>query len=264
MRLYLGEELRVLHNLSIISGGQFHDGDDDSPNDSPDGLNDGVWCQSANTGDMIGTWYLPNGTQVSTIDAVNFPLHVYHVTGQIGLLRDMKITNYQGLYRCVIPDENGVNQTLWVAVDNYGSNEFDSNGKYVCFLLLRFILYSLFVVQFTHITGETEFRLISTSRDADPPVFTLTFIVDRRPPTNVTCTVEIDDGGNAKTNNIRYDDLSREILVSEDPISVQVIVTIGMRQGGTYQCTVSNDALFDNTATTQAINVTGMSQTPFK
>ena len=137
VRLYLGEELRVLHNLSIISGGQFHGIDHDSPNNSPDGLNDGVWCQSANTGVMIGTWYLPNGEQVSTINAGNLPLHVYHVTGQIGLLRDMKITNYQGLYRCVIPDENGVNQTLWVAVDNYGSNEFDSSGKYVCFLLFR-------------------------------------------------------------------------------------------------------------------------------
>ena len=112
---------------------------------------------------------------------------------------------------------------------------------------------------FTSITRQTEFGLVSTSRDIDPPVFTLTFEVDRRPPTDVTCTVEVDNGGGSVITNISYDDLSREVLVSEDPISVQVIVTIGMRQGGTYQCTVSNHAPNGNTATSQAVNVTGMS-----
>ena len=117
---------------------------------------------------------------------------------------------------------------------------------------------------FTSITRQTEFGLVSTSRDIDPPVFTLTFEVDRRPPTDVTCTVEVDNGGGSVITNISYDDLSREVLVSEDPISVQVIVTIGMRQGGTYQCTVSNDAPNGNTAKTQAITVTGMSLTELK
>ena len=111
---------------------------------------------------------------------------------------------------------------------------------------------------FTSIAAQTEFRLVSTSRDTDPPLFTLTFVVDKRPPTNVTCTVEVDDGGSTVISDISYDDLSREVLVSEDPISVQVIVTIGMRQGGTYQCTVSNDAPNGNTATTQVITVTGI------
>ena len=108
VRLYLGEEVRVLPDFSIISGGQFHFDDRDSPNNNspPDGLNDGLWCQSANNCSMIGTWYLPNGTQVSTVDDNNFPLHVFHVTGQIGLLRDLGIGDYQGLYRCVIPDDN--------------------------------------------------------------------------------------------------------------------------------------------------------------
>ena len=111
---------------------------------------------------------------------------------------------------------------------------------------------------FTSIERETNFTLLSKSRDADPPVFTLTFDVNRRPPTNVTCTVD------NIMFNIPNEDLSREVLVSEDPISVQVIVTIGMRQGGTYQCTVSNDAPFGNTATTQVITVTGISGTEFK
>ena len=111
---------------------------------------------------------------------------------------------------------------------------------------------------FTSISTPTEFSLVSTSRDADPPVFTLTFIVDSRAPTVVTCNVE------SIMFNILNDDLSREVLASEDPISVQVIVTVRMRQGGSYQCTVSNDAPNGNTAMTQAIPVTGMSHTEFK
>ena len=56
MRLYLGEEVRMLPNFSMIAARQFHDNDHDSPgSDSSDGLNDGLWCQSGNTGDMIGT-----------------------------------------------------------------------------------------------------------------------------------------------------------------------------------------------------------------
>ena len=115
------------------------------------------------------------------------------------------------------------------------------------------------ITKFTSITGQTNFTLVSTSRGADPPLFTFTFVVDRRPPTNVFCTVQIIDGDNPVVGDISYDDLSREILASEDPISVQVTVTIGMRQGGTYQCTVSNDASNGNTTTNQAVNVTGMS-----
>ena len=74
MRLYLGEEVRVLPDFSVIANVQFHDHDRDSPlmGSPPDGLNDGLWCQSANTGSMIGTWYLPDGTQVSDVDSGSF------------------------------------------------------------------------------------------------------------------------------------------------------------------------------------------------
>ena len=136
MRLYLGEEVRVLPDFSVIANAQFHDNDRDSPGmvGNPDGLNDGLWCQSANTGSMIGTWYLTNGSQLTTEDIdisdANFPLHAYHETGQIGLLKDAGIVSLpglQGLYSCVIPNENGVDQTLWVAV--YVNSVFKSNGK---------------------------------------------------------------------------------------------------------------------------------------
>ena len=110
---------------------------------------------------------------------------------------------------------------------------------------------------FTSTRRQTNFTLVSTSREADPPVFTLTFVVNRRPPTIVTCNVD------SVIFSIPDEDLSREVLVSEDPISVRVIVTVRMRQGGTYQCTVSNDAPNGNTATNQVFSVTGMFYTEF-
>ena len=77
-----------------------------------------------------------------------------------------------------------------------------------------------------------KFSLIST-RDANPPVFTLTFNVSNGPPTNVTCT----DGSNPFT--IASGDLSRVIVNGPGSVT-QVTVTVRTRQAGTYQCTVSN------------------------
>ena len=77
-----------------------------------------------------------------------------------------------------------------------------------------------------------QFSLIST-RDANPPVFTLTFNVSDAPPTDVTCT----DGSNPFT--IASGDLSRVVVNGTGSIT-QVTVTARMRQVGAYQCTVSN------------------------
>ena len=131
----MGEENITISNFSMIYAGQFHDFDIDSPNtpdipsnnQSPDGQNDGVWCQSALNQTMIGSWYLPNGSPVPT--AVNAtPVQSYNVniTGQVGLLRKGGIGGYQGLYTCIIPNENGINQTLYVAA--YGNSEYTQPG----------------------------------------------------------------------------------------------------------------------------------------
>ena len=88
-----------------------------------------------------------------------------------------------------------------------------------------------------------QFSLIST-RDANPPVFTLTFNVSDGPPTNVTCT----DGSNPFT--IASGDLSR--IVVNGPGSVtQVTVIVRIRQAGTYQCTVSNARVTDGLITNE-------------
>ena len=77
-----------------------------------------------------------------------------------------------------------------------------------------------------------QFSFIST-RDVNPPVFTLTFTVSDGPPTNVTCT----DGSNPFA--IASGDLSRVIMNGLGSVT-QVTVTVRMRQAGIYQCTVSN------------------------
>ena len=79
--------------------------------------------------------------------------------------------------------------------------------------------------------------LIST-RDSNPPVFTLGFNVSDGPPTDVTCT----DGTNLLT--IDSSDLSRVILNGSQSVT-QVTMTVRMRQAGIYQCTVSNARVTD-------------------
>ena len=108
--------------------------------DFTDTLGNILWCQSADNGTKIGNWFLPNGTEVSTIDSPSHPLHVYHVEGQVGLLRDFglgALPDLQGLYKCVIPDENDVNQTLWVSA--YGDAFYDGfmKGNIVLLILVN-------------------------------------------------------------------------------------------------------------------------------
>ena len=50
---------------------------------------------------------------MSTIDDSS-PLHSVYMKGQIGLDCDYGIGNSEGIYKCVIPDEYNVNQTLMI------------------------------------------------------------------------------------------------------------------------------------------------------
>ena len=52
IRLYLPHENRILSDYSMIHGGQFFNSDEDF-----DGINDALYCQSANSGSNIGVWY---------------------------------------------------------------------------------------------------------------------------------------------------------------------------------------------------------------
>ena len=109
----------------MIHDGQIYD--IDQHNDS---TNNALWCQSANNGSDIGLWYYPNGTQVplfagnvSSNNDAPTPLFSKRFTGQIALVG---LLGYEGLYICIIPDENGVNQTLVVGI--YTNDTYNDNG----------------------------------------------------------------------------------------------------------------------------------------
>ena len=117
VRLYQGVHNRTIPNYAMIAGRDFvhRDGGSDGFVGFQDGLNDGLWCQSALNVSGIGSWKLPDGSAVS--DDLDFnPVHMANRPGQVGLLRSSGIGTppYQGMYTCTIPDENGVNQTLVV------------------------------------------------------------------------------------------------------------------------------------------------------
>ena len=113
----------------MVYAGQFFHVDGNS-----DGTNDALWCQSANNSSDIGLWYYPNGTQVplftgslSINNGPPSPLFSKRFTGQIALARIAGLSGYEGLYTCIIPDENGVNQTLVVGA--YGNSAYSINGQ---------------------------------------------------------------------------------------------------------------------------------------
>ena len=107
----------------MIYATQFHNGD---RND--DGYDDALWCQSANNGSNIGLWYYPNGTQVPLF-AENSQIVIFskRFKGQIALARNKGLAGIEGLYNCIIPDENGVNQTLVVGI--YTNYAYNINGQ---------------------------------------------------------------------------------------------------------------------------------------
>ena len=143
MRLYLSYENRVIPNYFMVRGSQFYDIDQ-----NVDGQNDGIWCQSALNESMIGVWYLPNGSPVPTQSGAS-PLESYNtnVTGQVGLLRRGGIASFQGLYSCIIPNEEGVNQTLYVAA--YRDSTFNNIGE--LYILILFIVQNYIIYIYVYI-----------------------------------------------------------------------------------------------------------------
>ena len=143
MRLYLSYENRVIPNYFMVRGSQFYDIDQ-----NVDGQNDGIWCQSALNESMIGVWYLPNGSPVPTQSGAS-PLQSYNtnVTGQVGLLRRGGIASFQGLYSCIIPNEEGVNQTLYVAA--YRDSTFNNIGE--LYILILFIVQNYIIYIYVYI-----------------------------------------------------------------------------------------------------------------
>uniref|UniRef100_A0A1X7T9I1 Ig-like domain-containing protein n=1 Tax=Amphimedon queenslandica TaxID=400682 RepID=A0A1X7T9I1_AMPQE len=142
------------------------------------------------------------------------PVYSKRFFGQIALARRDVLSGYEGLYKCIIPDENGVDQILVVgAYTDTGYNNNDGPDA----------------------DPTMQFSLLSTSRLATPPVFSLSFNVSDGPPTTVSCSV---NGNGIST------ELSRVIVNGPGSVT-RVRVTVRLREAGDYQCIVFNDRVTD-------------------
>ena len=113
----------------MIKASDFYNVDQ---NRDANNINDALWCQSANSSTNIGVWCYPNGNEVPLFDgdfndlSAPSPVFSKRFSGQIALARRDGLAGYEGLYKCIIPDENGVNQTLVVGI--YTNSGYNSNG----------------------------------------------------------------------------------------------------------------------------------------
>ena len=87
-----------------------------------------------------------------------------------------------------------------------------------------------------------QFSLLSTSRLATPPVFSLSFNVSDGPPTTVNCTVTVNDNPVLLSS----ESLSRVIVNGSGSVT-RVTVTVRLREAGNYQCTISNARITNGT-----------------
>uniref|UniRef100_A0A1X7SVV6 Uncharacterized protein n=1 Tax=Amphimedon queenslandica TaxID=400682 RepID=A0A1X7SVV6_AMPQE len=211
VQLYLPYQDKIIPDYSMIYASQFYNVDQ---NNDVNDINDALWCQSANNLTNIGVWYYPNRTEVPLFDGafddllVPSPLFSKRFSGQIALARRGVLFGYEGLYKCIIPDENGVNQTLVVGV--YTDTGYNNNDG-------------------PDADPTMQFSLLSTSRLATPPVFSLSFNISDGPPTTVSCST---NGTGIST------ELSRVIVNGSG--SVTRVTVTNLAEAGNYQCTVSN------------------------
>ena len=101
-------------------------------------------------------------------------------------------------------------------------------------------------------TKNLEFTLLST-RDANPPVFTLYFEVMNTPPTTVTCSID------SIAFTITEEDLNRVPIKSTDLIRVAINVTVRRREAGEYICAVNTTSSIKSfcIASTSGLNISG-------
>ena len=103
-----------------------------------------LWCQSPlnQLQDNIGTWILPQNVTPST--ASNSSLYTVSKEGQIGLFHNGDITEFQGVYRCIAPDDNNftINHTLLVWI--YTDSLFETTkGKFIDMSLVQHRIFHL-------------------------------------------------------------------------------------------------------------------------
>ena len=89
-----------------------------------------IYCSSGSRTNNIGQWFTPNKTRIEQSNSLftvvrgggNFPAYA-----GLQLRSNRSLTQYdEGIYTCVIPDENGIQQTIYVGIFRHGTN-----GEYI-------------------------------------------------------------------------------------------------------------------------------------
>ena len=223
---------------------------DTESDDDIDRFIEGIWCLYHDSRSTYGTFYYPNGTKVivftgtfnhdRTTNTYSGPDPIFQTNEQLThtvLSRDEDsstpiTSDYEGLYKCIIDD-----RTLVVGV--YDTSTYNDNSELMMSCVVIVYNISLHFIAGPD-AGAMSFSQMAIPRYVDPPVFNLSFTVTNGPPTDVTCT-----GPNSFSINQTSDDLSREVVNNGTTTLVTVIVR--MREGGNYQCTVSNARVEDGT-----------------
>ena len=236
----------ILPDYYMITSQNFPDIEKGMDNDK---AIEGIWCLHY-TEKTYGTFYYPDGTEVTvhtgtfnedrTTNSYTGPDPIFQSNKQLKytvLLWDEDSTtpitpDYEGLYKCIIDD-----RTLVVGV--YDTSTYNDNSELMMSCVVIVYNISLHFIAGPK-AGVMSLSLISTPRYVDPPVFNLSFTVTNGPPTDVTCT-----GPNSFSINETSDDVSREVV--NNGTATLVTVTVRMREGGNYQCTVSNARVEDGT-----------------
>ena len=112
-----GVYLQLLDGTRVPNHGFVGRGDLSRPTDNPllcVTPDNTTCCSTAETGGApLGNWYFPNGTQVPP-DSTGWNFYINRGPGVLRLHRHTG--GVSGIYRCMIPDQSGVNQTLYVGL----------------------------------------------------------------------------------------------------------------------------------------------------
>ena len=78
-------------------------------------------------GTDMGNWFFPNGTTINT-PGKGTDWDIYRTRGEMAVLMQRKRGGIDGIFRCDIPDEMNVTQTIYTGV--YSAN----TGKYYMYI----------------------------------------------------------------------------------------------------------------------------------
>lgn len=142
-------------------------------------------CSSVESGGApLGHWYYPNQTEVPP-ESTGWQFYITRGPGVVSLHRNTG--GVSGIYHCDIPDQSGVNQTLYVglyiAAESSGKLTHTINQQWYT-IISSFTLSCLGRIE---LQNALNFQLL-TELTHDPPVFNLTCTTTGGPPTTVSWT----------------------------------------------------------------------------